>query len=94
VWLQDTKAKEKKHLRYDVLHLVSIYSVGITWSVPSVVDPAAAVVLPAVKLVLSEPQRDLLLGAGHGVAAVDHVPATQNQNTHMSGASGYSRTKF
>lgn len=49
----------------------------------SVVDPVAAVVFPAVKLVLTKPQRDFLLGALYRVAAMDHIPATQSRHRHV-----------
>lgn len=44
----------------------------------SVVEPAAAAALPAVKLALTKPQRDFLLRALHRVAAVDHVSANKH----------------
>lgn len=40
------------------------------------VDPAAAAALPVLQLLVAEPQVDLLLGALHRVAAVNHVPAS------------------
>lgn len=46
----------------------------------SVVDPSAAAVLPAVELILTEPQIDFFLGALHRVAAVYHVPVKQSQH--------------
>lgn len=56
----------------------------------SAVDPAAAAGLPALELVLTEPQRDFLLGALHRVAAVDHVPATQSGAQFYHTSTGYS----
>lgn len=43
------------------------------------VDPAVAAVLPVLQFMLAKPQVDLLLGALHRVAAVNHVPATQRK---------------
>lgn len=57
----------------------------------SVVEPAAAAALPAVKLALTKPQRDFLLRALHRVAAVDHVSA--NKHVKNIGADGISSLK-
>lgn len=43
------------------------------------VHPAVAAVLPVLQFMLAKPQVDLLLGAFHRVAAVNHVPATRRK---------------
>lgn len=59
------------------LVLLSIKPWSRGWALT--VDPAVAAALPVVQFVLAKPQVDLLLGALHRVAAVDHVPATQRK---------------
>lgn len=77
------------YLRYDVSHLVTtimykkkktlVYlrdgAQGLNAGMKSVVDPVCATVLPLLKLILTEPQGDFLLGALHGVAAMDDILA-------------------
>lgn len=92
--LRANKAKKNIPLRSDESHLVMM---RLTWGKTagsprgrstgsgcrtSVVDPVAAAVLPALKLALTKPQRDLFLGADHRVAAVNHIPATHGQHKH------------
>lgn len=54
------------------------FTIGQCLCRKSVVEPAAAAALPAVKLALTKPQRDFLLRALHRVAAVDHVSANKH----------------
>lgn len=50
------------------------------------VDPAVGAVLPVLQFMLAKPQVDLLPGALHRVAAVNHVPTTQRKQkiAHVS----------
>lgn len=69
---QATKYEAVMHL---VLAPINHWSRGRALTV----DPAVAAVLPVLQLMLAKPQVDLLLGALHRVAAVNHVPATQRK---------------